>query len=175
MSDKTESSDGRSKQRRSDDSPAAEDRPSDDSSDNTRPHDKRRTLDEQRPAADAREKGDDRTMFDRFVESTHTLVSLAPFFFICVMIVVVWMVSLPLWVDLKAWQVAIHTVASVFTLLLLALLENAGRRSDETTQEKLNVIAEAIAALMQSRADEDQTVADAHRKLSEAVGLEERH
>ena len=49
-------------------------------------------------------------------------------------------------VDTKAWQVAIHTVASVLTLLLVALLENAGRRSAESAQEKLNVIAEALAA-----------------------------
>ena len=144
-------------------------------SDNSSPRDKRRTLDEQRPAADAREEGDDRTWFDRFVERTHILVSLAPFFFICVLIVIVWMVSLPLWVDLKAWQVAIHTVASVFTLLLLALIENAGRRADETAQEKLNVLAEALAALLESGADDDPRLADAHEKLSKAVGLEERH
>lgn len=30
-----------------------------------------------------------------------------------------------LWVDLKAWQVAIHIVASVLSLLLLVLLENS--------------------------------------------------
>ena len=176
MSDKTQRSDRRSRERRSDDS-QADNRRSDDSrgSDNSRPHDKRRTLDEQRPAADAREEGDDRTWFDRFVEKAHTVVSLAPFFFICVVIVVLWMVSLPLWVDLKAWQVAIHTVASVFTLLLLALLENAARRSDETMQEKLNVLAEALASLLESGADDDPRLADAHDKLSEAVGLEERH
>ena len=66
-------------------------------------------------------------------------------------IVVLWLVSLPLWPDPKSWQVAIHTVTSVITLLLLALLENAGRRSEEAAQEKLNVIAEALAALMESR------------------------
>jgi hypothetical protein len=39
----------------------------------------------------------------------------------------------------KAWQVAYSPVASVPTLLLVALLENAGRRSAEAAQEKLNV------------------------------------
>ena len=72
-----------------------------------------------------------------------------------------WLVSLPLWGDVKAWQVAIHTVASVLTLLLVALLENAGRRSAEAAQEKLNVIAEALAALMASRALEDNTLDEA--------------
>lgn len=83
--------------------------------------------------------------------------------------------SLPLWVDLKAWQVAIHTVASVFTLLLVVLMENANRRSDEASAEKLNVIAEALAALMRSRARDDEGLVEEERKLREAVGLEERH
>ena len=69
---------------------------------------------------------------------------------------------------------SIHTVASVLTLLLVALLENAGRRSAEAAQEKLNVIAEALAALMASRALEDDTVEEAATRLREAVGLEER-
>ena len=98
-----------------------------------------------------------------------------PFFIICVAIVVAWLVSLPLWVDLKEWQVAIHTVTSVITLLLLALLENAARRSEEASQEKLSMIAEALAALMASRASEDRDLQEAATKLREAIGLEERH
>jgi low affinity Fe/Cu permease len=108
-----------------------------------------------RPAASARVG---RSPFDRFVEAAYQRVSRPLFFFVCVAIVVGWLVSLPLWGDAKAWQVAIHTVASVLTLLLVALLENAGRRSTEAAQEKLNVIAEALAALMASRAVEDRTL-----------------
>jgi low affinity Fe/Cu permease len=48
--------------------------------------------------------------------------------------VVAWLASIPFWVDLKAWQVAIHTVASVLTLLLLVLLENASRRAEEAAR-----------------------------------------
>ena len=69
----------------------------------------------------------------------------------------------------------LHTVTSILTLLLIALLENAGRRAEESAQEKLNVIAEALAALMESRAIEDPDLEEAHKRLSEAVGLEERH
>jgi low affinity Fe/Cu permease len=125
-----------------------------------------------RPAASARAR---RSPFDRFVEAAYQRVSRPPFFFTCLAIVVVWLVSLPLWADAKAWQVAIHTVASVLTLLLVALLENAGRRSAEAAQEKLNVIAEALAALMASRAIEDQSLDEAVTQLRDAVGLEERH
>ena len=93
----------------------------------------------------------------------------------CLFIVVAWFVSVPWWVDLKAWQVAIHTVASVMTLLLLALLQNAGRRSEEAAQEKMNVLAEALAALMESQARNDPELEESVRKLREAVGLEDRH
>jgi len=130
--------------------------------------------DADRPAAEAREV-DQRSRFDRFVETAYLRVSHAPFFMFCVVLVGVWLVSVPLWADLKAWQVAIHTITSVLTLLLIALLENAGRRAEEAAQEKLNVIAEALAALMESRAIEDPKLEDAHQRLREAVGLEERH
>ena len=130
---------------------------------------------EHRPAADARGAGDTRSGFDRFVEAAYLKVSRPAFFLLCVVVVLVWLLSLPLWADLKAWQVVIHTVTSVITLLLLALLENAARRSEEAAQEKLNVLAEALAALMTSRAVEDPKLEHAVRELRDAVGLEERH
>ncbi len=130
---------------------------------------------ERTAAAETRAAGTRRSPFEDFVELIGKGVSQAPFFFICVGIVLVWLVSLPLWVDLKAWQVAIHTVASVLSLLLLVLLENAGRRAEEAAQEKLNVIAEALAALMMAQAHEDPVLREATGKLREAVGLEERH
>ena len=55
------------------------------------------------------------------------------------------------------------------------LLENAGRRSQEAIQEKLNVIAEALSDLMTSRAGDDPELAESVEKLRDAIGLEERH
>lgn len=119
--------------------------------------------------------GDDRSVFDKFVEVAERFVTRAPFFILCAALVVAWAVSLPLWADLKAWQVAIHTVASVQSLLLLALLENAGRRSEEAAQEKLNAIAAGLADLMESRARDDQALEESVQRLRDAVGLEDRH
>ncbi len=130
---------------------------------------------EDRPARDARKGGDDRSAFDRFVEAAHLPVSRPPFFALCLLVVALWLVSAPLWADAKAWQVAIHTVASVITLLLLALLENAGRRSEEAAQEKLNVLAEALSSFMDAQAKEDPELREAAEKLRDAVGLEQRH
>ena len=128
-----------------------------------------------RPAATDRGSGNRRSPFERFVEAAYLWVSRPTFFFICLAVVLVWLISLPLWTDLKEWQVAIHTITSVTTLLLLALLQNAARRSEESSQEKINMIAEALAALMTSPAIEDRDLQDAATKLREAIGLEERH
>ncbi len=97
------------------------------------------------------------------------------FFAVCLIIVFSWLFSYPIWHDSKSWQYVIHTVASVLTLLLVVLQENASRRANETAQEKLNVIAEGLAALMDSRANDDPALHDATKKLRQAVGLEERH
>ena len=109
---------------------------------------------ERSDAAATRRDQQEQSWFERFVEQINHRVSRAPFFYICVGIVLAWLVSVPLWADLKAWQAAIHTVSSVLALMLLVLLENAGRRSEEAAQEKLNVIAEALSDLMESRANQ---------------------
>ena len=94
---------------------------------------------------------------------------------ICLAIVLVWLVSLPAWTDLKSWQAALHTVTSVLSLLLLVLLENSSRRGEEAAQEKLNVLAEALSDLMESQARKDPELQPAVERLRTAVGLEERH
>ncbi|WP_133901094.1 low affinity iron permease family protein [Actinophytocola oryzae] len=130
---------------------------------------------ERTPAAATRTRGDRRSAFDRFVEWAHLRASQAPMFVTCMAVIVLWLVSLPMWSDLKEWQAVIHTVAAVVTLLLVVLLENASRRADEAMQEKVNVLAEALAALMTSSAADDPELREAVRTLRDAVGLEERH
>ena len=133
-------------------------------------------MDQQRTeAAESREKSDGLDPFEKFVEISTKLISRAPFFAVVVAIVVVWAVSFPLWASTTKWELAIHTFGGVLSLLLLVLLENAGRRNPEAMQEKLNVIAEALAALMDSRAADDPRLREAAEDLREAVGLEERH
>jgi low affinity Fe/Cu permease len=126
-------------------------------------------------AAESREKKQGRDPFEKFVDVSTTLISRAPFFAVCVAVVVVWAVSYPLWSSVTKWELAIHTFGAVLSLLLLVLLENAARRNQEAMQEKLNVLAEALAALMESRAADDPGLDEAVDRLREAVGLEERH
>ena len=126
-------------------------------------------------AAESREKHDGLNPFEKFVEVATRLISRAPFFAVVVAIVVIWAASYPLWKSTTKWELAIHTFGAVLSLLLLVLLENAGRRNTEAMQEKLNVLAEALAALMESRSESDPKLLEAVEDLREAVGLEERH
>jgi low affinity Fe/Cu permease len=130
---------------------------------------------ERTEAAETRAKKKRRDPFERFVDLSTTLISRAPFFAVCVAVVVIWAISYPLWTSVTKWELAIHTFGGVLSLLLLVLLENAARRNTEAMQEKLNVLAEALAALMESRAHEDPELREATEKLRDAVGLEARH
>ena len=130
---------------------------------------------ERTDAAESREKSSGLDPFEQFVKLSTRLISRAPFFAFCVAVVVLWAASYPFWTSTTKWELAIHTFTAVLSLLLLVLLENAGRRHTESMQEKLNVLAEALAALMESRAVDDPQLHDAVKNLREAVGLEERH
>lgn len=130
---------------------------------------------ERSDAAQDREHDDGRDLFERMVEHIQQIVSHAPFFIVCVFIVLAWAASFPLFYDTKSWMAVIHTVSSVLSLLLLVLLENAGRRGEEAAQEKLNVLAEALSDLMESRAQDDPRLEEGVRRLRDAVGLEARH
>ena len=126
-------------------------------------------------AAHDRHKTDGRNPFEKFVETINQRVSRAPFFFVIIGAIVLWAISYPLWSTTAKWELALHTGSAILSLLLLVLLENAGRRADEAGQEKLNVIAEALSDLMESRAAEDPDLQHSVERLREAVGLEERH
>ena len=128
-----------------------------------------------RDAAADRKKADGRGPFEKFVEAVNQRVSRAPFFLVIIAALVLWAASYPLWSSTTKWELALHTGSAVLSLLLLVLLENAGRRSEETAQEKLNVIADGLAARMESQAGDDPELRDAHRRRTEAVGLEDRH
>ena len=130
---------------------------------------------DRKDAAEDRKKDDGRNLFEKFVESANQFVSRAPFFVAIIVVLVLWAVSYPFWSSVTKWELALHTGSAILSLLLLVLLENAGRRSQEAIQEKLNVVAEALADLMASRTDNDPELAESVEKLREAIGLEERH
>jgi low affinity Fe/Cu permease len=125
----------------------------------------------------AQDRGQDNQphAFERFVDAANHRVSRAPFFGVILVALAAWALSKPLWASTTKWELALHTGSAILSLLLLVLLENAGRRSEEAAQEKLNVIAEALSDLMTHHADDSEDLRGSVERLREAVGLEERH
>ncbi|MCD0444458.1 low affinity iron permease family protein [Glycomyces sp. A-F 0318] len=114
--------------------------------------------------------------FDRFATKAADFVSRAPFFFFCVLLVLVWAPSF-LFFPIDTWQLIINTTTTIITFLMVALLQNTQSRNDAAIQHKLNALASGLADLMEHVAKEDE---QAHRDLDErreelrrAVGLEE--
>lgn len=113
-----------------------------------------------------------RSWFDRFATRVSELSSRAVFFALCVALVVVWAPTGFLFGFNDTWQLLINTPTTIITFLLVALLQNTQKRSDDAMQQKLNAIAAGLAELMNEHYD--PRVRAAARELGEAVGLEER-
>ena len=111
-------------------------------------------------------------MFDRFAERSSDVVAHARFFLACVLLVVVWVPSYFLFGSADTWQLVINTATTIVTFLLVALLQNSQRRSDEAAQQKLNALADGLADLMEHVAADDQELQQDMRKLRAAVGIE---
>lgn len=118
------------------------------------------------------------SLFDRFASAVSQWVSRGWFFVACVLLVVVWAPSFTM-MDIDTWQLVINTVTTIITFLLVALLQNTQRRSDQAIQQKLNAIADALADLMRADVMRSGDGGDARLKadreeLLDAVGLEKR-
>jgi low affinity Fe/Cu permease len=102
------------------------------------------------------------SVFDRFADHVAGFTSRAWFFALCVALVLVWAPSFFVFQSVDTWQLIINTVTTIVTFLLVALLQNTQKRSDDAVQQKLNAVARFLA-------DGDRADAD---ELRSAVGLE---
>ena len=132
----------------------------------------------------------DRGRFDVFAAWASGVVSRAPFFASCVLLVVIWVPTLFL-LDINTSQLLINTATTIITFLLVALLQNSQARSEKADNAKLNAVADGLADLMvyvaistQRRGnpgreeggpklDPDRLLRDAE-ELRRSVGLEDR-
>jgi len=122
--------------------------------------------------------------FDRFAGWASGIVSRAPFFAFCLLLVAVWLLEGVIRVAKdgvsafleSGYQLQINTTTTIITFLLVALLQNSQTRSDRALQHKLNAVADGLADLMGHLADraDDEDLRQDIRELRAAVGLEKR-
>ncbi|MCA1692205.1 MAG: low affinity iron permease family protein [Actinobacteria bacterium] len=125
-------------------------------------------MDDRIPHRDAR-----RSWFDEIAERTSNITSGAPFFAICIVLVVAWLPTLGI-MGSEASQFLIQTITAIVTFLLVALLQNAEKRHQEAINIKLDAIAHGVADLMRERTGEENDLHDNIDRLVHTVGLEGR-
>src|ERR671936_180563 len=114
------------------------------------------------------------SLFNRFATAASIFTSRAWFFALCVLLVLLWAPSFFLFGDVNTWQLIINTVTTIVTFLLVALLQNTQRRSEDALHQKLNAIADGLADLMASLEDKRPGLRKDLSELRSAVGLEDR-
>jgi low affinity Fe/Cu permease len=122
--------------------------------------------------------------FDRFAGKASEIVSRAPFFAFCLVLVGLWLIEGFFRIATggpesflgDTYQLQINTTTTIITFLLVALLQNSQTRSDRAIQQKLNAIADGLADLMDHQAEraDDEDLRRDIRELRAAVGLEKR-
>jgi low affinity Fe/Cu permease len=123
--------------------------------------------------------------FDRFAGHAAQIVSRAPFFAFCILLVLLWLLQGVVTLAVtgtfssfssSSYQLEINTTTTIVTFLLVALLQNSQTRESQATQHKLNAIADGLADLMthMARQGESGTLERDISELRAAVGLEDR-
>lgn len=102
------------------------------------------------------------------------LVGTPKAFIIALLIIIVWLLSGPLFNYSNTWQLIINTTTTIITFLMVFLIQNTQNREAKATQIKLDelirVISKARKSMVTIEYQEDEEidkVADEFRNLSE--------
>ena len=111
-------------------------------------------------------------LFDRFAEASADVVSRAPFFVACVLLVVLWAPSFWLFPSVDTWQLVINTATTIVTFLMVALLQNSQRRAEQAIHQKLDAVADGLADFMEHLGGDQPGFAKDIDDLRRSVGIE---
>lgn len=121
----------------------------------------------------------DRTPFDSLASRVSTTVSRAPFFALCALFILGWLIGLPFagWKN-DIYHLLLNSPTTAITFLLVAVGANTQARFEKASNLKLNAMAEAQADLMEAVADTLQGDASSNlradaKQLREASGTED--
>lgn len=113
--------------------------------------------------------------FDRFASAASDFASRAIFFAGCVLLVLLWAPSIALIRKVDTWQLIINTATTIVTFLMVALLQNSQRRSEQAIHGKLDALARGVEDVLEQFADRDPGQVDEDiEALRTAVGLDRR-
>lgn len=107
--------------------------------------------------------------FDRMAESLHRFVSSAVYFVLGVLLLVLAFGAAGLAGFNDRWFWGISLALTSVTFLMVAILENAGRRSDLAIQHKLNAHSRALLEVLGTKGTKE-----VRKELEKSIGVEER-
>lgn len=101
------------------------------------------------------------TRFDRFCNAVSDRVSHASFFSFCVLLVAVWLIEGAVKVTFSGWsaffddtyQLQINTTTTIITFLMVALLQNAAKQTENALNAKLDAVLKGLAELDATNTD----------------------
>ncbi|MBC7668291.1 MAG: low affinity iron permease family protein [Gemmatimonadaceae bacterium] len=85
-------------------------------------------------------------LFAKFANATAKITGSPPAFLICVLMVLVWAASGPLFKFSETWQLVINTGTTIITFLMVFLIQNTQNRDGAAVQTKLDELILTSAA-----------------------------
>ncbi|CAN5273374.1 hypothetical protein BH18ACT4_BH18ACT4_05900 [soil metagenome] len=128
-----------------------------------------RNVREKRPTKPS-DVSENRGWFDHFADVISDAAATQWFFLACVGLLAAWAVVGPMFGFSHGWVDVLQSVATLTTLLLVAMLENEEWRGKKATQRKLDAIAGALAHLLEDAGMDEEHI----RQLTASVGIEKR-
>jgi low affinity Fe/Cu permease len=94
--------------------------------------------------------------FDRFADWCADTIASTKFFIFAIIIVLVWLLTFPLFKSVDTWQLVINAVLNILSWLALVLLHNTQHRFETATNKRLRTIEERGHELRDPVEDEGQ-------------------
>jgi low affinity Fe/Cu permease len=115
-------------------------------------------------------------LFRKFASKTSEIVGSAWAFIIAVVLILVWLISGPIFGFSNTWQLVANTVTTLITTLMVFLIQNTQNRDAKAIHLKLDELLRAVGDARTGMVDlEDMTDEELKRLQEEFKRLRERH
>jgi low affinity Fe/Cu permease len=113
--------------------------------------------------------------YSRFARAAARFTGRPAIFAFAVLVIVVWIITGPLFHFSDTWQLVINTGTTIITFLMVFLIQNAQNRDTEAIQVKLDELIRATHgahnALLDLEELEDETLQDFRRRYQQLARL----